>query len=652
MLERYIDIMLRCFMSVVVLALPTMAQTPEISGSPDGLFYGLTKNYRPHPVPAATFDDSPRLEKLMRSGNIYLSIHDAIALALENNLDLEYARYNFRLSDTNLARAKAGQLLRNVNTSVNQGPSSAQLGVLAGANQLGSTAAANSNSQSGVLSGLNVQLAGSAIPNLDPVLTGFWQFAHTTSPQPSSFVTVTNALISQFQNAIFGVQKSYLTGTTVQLGMTNTVGLNQNSPNNDFNPSTSAALQLQITQNLLQGFGIAVNSRAIRVAKNQRHQTDLAFEQQVISTVANVVSLYWDLVGFNQSLRIKQQALELNRMLYDDNKRRAEIGALAPIDVVQTEAEMKTAEQDVTVQESQVLQQEMLLKSVLTRGGLDNFALTMARIIPTDHIEVPAQEPVALLQDLIQEALSGRPEVEQSRVGLENARINMLGTKNALLPTLQAFVNLANNAQAGGVNPIPVPVTTNGTTTYVTRTPDTVNPFFLGGYGTILSQLFSRNFPNYTVGLQLSMPLRNRAAQADFATDQLNYRQSQIQDKQLQNNIKLNVANAYVALAHARGAYDTSVVARQLADQTLNGQRRRFELGALALLDVLIAQRDAETRQLAETDALNQYVRARTNLQQATGQILKGYDVDLQDAVTGVVTRQPDSIPVLDKPRP
>src|ERR1700730_6503158 len=230
--------MLRRHILIVFWALPIFAQAPEISGSSSGPFSGLTKNYRPPPVPALSFDDSPRLEKLMRAGQTYLSVHDAIALALENNLDLEYARFNSRLSDANLLRAKAGQLLRNVTSTVNQGPTSAQLGVLAGANQLGSTGAANSSRPGGGRSGLNVHLAGSAIPNLDPVLTGFWQFSHTTSPQPSSFVTVTNALISQFQNAIFNVQKGYLTGITVQFGMTNTVGLHQNSPNNDFNPST------------------------------------------------------------------------------------------------------------------------------------------------------------------------------------------------------------------------------------------------------------------------------------------------------------------------------------------------------------------------------------------------------------------------------
>jgi outer membrane protein len=638
-----------CLIVVCMLALPIFGQTPEISTSSGGWFSGLTKDYRPRPVPAVNFDDSQRMEKLTRAGMIYLSLRDAIALALENNLDIEYARYNPRLSDANLLRATAGQLLRNVGTSVNQGPSSATLGVLAGANQLGSTGTSTSGGQGGVLSGLNVQLAGTAIPNLDPVLTGFWQFNHTTSPQSSSFVTLTNSLTSQYQNAIFGIQKGYLTGTTVNLGLTNTIGFRQNSPNSDFNPYTSATLQLQITQNLLQGFGIAVNNRAIRVARNQRRGSDLTFQQQVITTVANVVTLYWDLVSFNDSLRIKRQALEVNQTLYEENKRRAELGALAPIDVIQTEAEMKAAQQDVTTQESQVLQQEMILKSVLTRDGLSNPAIALAHITPTDHIEVPAQEPIVPIQDLIGEALANRPEVEQSRIGLEDARVNTLGTKNALLPTLQAFVNMANNGQAGSVNTLPVPVTINGTTTYVTRNPANVNQFFLGGYGTVLSQLFARNFPNYAVGLQLSIPLRNRAAQADLVTDELNYRQSQIQDKQLANNIRINVMNNYIALSQARSAYDTSVVARQLQDQTLAGQRRRFELGAVALLDVMIAQRDDTTRHLSEASALNQYVHARVNLEQVTGRVLKDYEVDLQDAVSGVSRREPDLIPPVDK---
>src|SRR5438874_2814598 len=308
----------------------------------------------------------------MRAGRIYLSLRDAIALALENNLDIEVSRLGPKLSDVNLQRASAGQLLRNVNNSVSQGPSSASLGVLAGANSLGSTGGGSGSGTGGVLSGLNVQLAGSAIPNLDPTFFLNSQFQHQTQPLTSTFTTGTNFLVTSYKNANFGVQQGFLTGTSVSLGMGNTLGLRQNSPNSDFNPVNQGSLSFSITQNLLNGFGLAVNNRAIRIAKNQRHISDLTFKQQVIATVNNVVGLYWDLVNFNDSLKVKQQTLELNNRLYADNKRRAELGALAEIDIIQAEAEMKSSQQDVVTAETQVLQQEMILKSVLTRSGFSN----------------------------------------------------------------------------------------------------------------------------------------------------------------------------------------------------------------------------------------------------------------------------------------
>lgn len=638
-----------CVLALLVCSAPLQGQTPEISEGSGGFLSGLTRNYRPHSVPKINYQDSSRLDKLIRAGRIYLSLKDAIALALENNLDIELARLTPRLSDVNVKRASAGQLLRNVSSSISSGPSSASLGVLAGANSLGNSSnGSTSSGTGGVLSGLNVQLAGSAIPNLDPILFTQFQAAHTTSPQSTTFLTGTNFLVTQYKSVVAGVQEGFLTGTTVSLSSVNTLGLSQNSPINDFNPLTSGSLQLQITQNLLQGFGISVNNRAIRVAKNQRRASDLSFKQQVIATVANVVSLYWDLVSFNESLKVKQQALELNQSLYSDNKRRAELGAIAEIDIIQSEAELKSAQQDVTNAETQVRQQETILKSVLTRAGLDNLAIVTARIVPTDHVDVPPTDPVTPIQDLLAEALANRPEVASSRMGLENSRINMLGTKNALLPTLQAVATLQNNGQAGAVNDIPQAVTINGVTTFITRSPANVNGFFLGGYGSVLSQLFSRNFPNYTLGVTLNVPIRNRAAQADLQTDELNYRQSEIQDRQLQNNIKVNVVNDWVTVSQARAAYDTSIQASQLQDQTLNGARRKYELGTSTLLDVLIAQRDAVTRKLAEIDARSQYVRAKTNLEQATGRVLKDYDVDIEDALSGVVKREPDLIPVLD----
>ena len=368
---------IKSLLSVILcfaIVLPVFAQTPEIKGSSNtGFFSRFTRNYRPTTVAHINFEDSQRIERLMRAGRIYLSLRDAIALALENNLDIEVARLNPKLQQANLLRASAGALLRNVNNNISNGPSSASLGVLAGANSLGSTSSGSGGSGTGgVLSGLSVQLAGSAIPNLDPTFFLNSQFQHQTTPLTSTFTTGTNFLVTSYKNANFGVQQGFLTGTSVTLGMGNTLGYRQNSPNNDFNPVTQGALSFSITQNLLNGFGIAVNNRAIRIAKNQLHISDLTFKQQVISTVNNVVDLYWDLVSFNDSLKVKQQTLELNTQLYTENKRRAELGALAEIDIIQAEAEMKSSQQDVTTAETQVMQQEMILKSVITRSGFNN----------------------------------------------------------------------------------------------------------------------------------------------------------------------------------------------------------------------------------------------------------------------------------------
>jgi outer membrane protein TolC len=355
-----------------------------------------------------------------------------------------------------------------------------------------------------------------------------------------------------------------------------------------------------------------------------------------MATVYNVVNLYWDLVADIDELKIKQQTLQLNTKLYEDNKRRAELGAVAPIDIIQAEAEMKTSQQDVITARSQVDQQEMTLKSVLTRAGMDNIDVIAAHIVPTDHFEVPAQEAVRPVQDLITEAIANRPDVEQSQISLENARLTTMGVKDALLPQLAAFVSASNSGVAGQLNALGAPGVVAG-----------ANPYFLGGYGTVLAQVFGRDFPNYSAGVSLTMTLRNRSARADLITDQLSYRQSQIQDHQLHNNIKLNVVNARTALANARSAYDTSVEARQLQDQTTAGTRRKYELGTATILDVVIGQRDATTRELSEVDARNQYVHSRVNLENVLGRILQDYDISIDEAKTGVVSRPPDMIPAV-----
>ncbi|HLI83941.1 MAG TPA: TolC family protein [Bryobacteraceae bacterium] len=632
------------------MASPVFAQTQSFTTSTgSGFMSGFLSRYRVRTVPRLNFDDSPRLEMLMRAGTIYLSLRDAIALAIENNLDIETARYYPKLALADLQRASAGQLLRNVSTSISQGPSSASLGVLAGNNQVNSAGnfSSNTGSNGGVLSGLSVQLAGAAIPNLEPLLYVASNFTHNTNIETSTIFTGTDALIQSYRSLTYGIQQSFWSGTTVSLSLNSLFDYRQNATTALFNPIDTGSLTLSIQQNLLNGFGLAVNKRALHKAQNNLKANDLSFKQQLIATVANVVNLYYDLVNFNDDLRVKQQTLDLDTKMYKDNQRRAELGAIAPIDIIQAEAEMKSAQQDVITQESQVLQQEMILKSVITRSGLDDPTIALARIVPTDHIEVPAEEPAIPVQDLVKQAIAMRPEVEQQNINLENAQLDLLGTKNNLLPTLQAFANFSNVGQGGQAVILP-PGAYSAATGFEQLTP---SQRLIGGYGTVLGQIFRRDFPNYAVGFQLTVPLRNRANQADEITNELQFRQQQIQAKQLANSIKLNVMNSWTALRQARAAYEAAVEARKLQDQTLAGTRRKYELGTATITDVLVAQRDDTTRQISEKDAMDQYQRAKTNLQQTLGTILDTYDVNFQEAQSGELSRPPDPIPAVpEKP--
>lgn len=625
-------------------------QMPDYSRNHGSWTSALKRDYAPRYVPPADFSNSNRLDQLMRAGRIYLSLPDAIGLALENNLDIEYSRYNIPIAESDQLRASAGQLLRGLNTTVIQGPSSTTSGVLASASALGNAgAAAGAGSQGGILSGVSVQLAGAPIPNLDPTMYVQENAFHTTQPYTSSFVTGTSALVTSSNSPTFGIQKGFLSGTTVGMQMSNS-WITQNSPTNDFNPSVSSTMSLQITQNLLQGFGWAVNNRAIRIARNNRRVSDLVFRQQVITTVSNVVGLYWDLVSLNQNLKVKQRALELNQKLYADNKKRAELGAIAPVDIVQAEAEVAAAQGDVTTAETQVLQQEMILKSVLSKAGVDSLAVIDARVVPTDTIRLPEKEPVRPVQDLVSEAMANRPEVEQSRINVENSRINLKGTRSALLPSLQVYAVMQNHGLAGHLNTVPYPVGSPQAVTGLISGTGNPDLFFLGGYGSVLSQIFARNFPDYGVGFNFSMPLRNRSAQADMIRDQLNLRQQQISDRQLQNNIKLNVVNSRIAVEQARSAYDTAVKARVLQEQTLQGATRRYQLGTSSFLDVVLVQRDLVTRQSAEVAALNTYIKAKNNLETMTGEILRDHGISIDEALSGKVSRPPSALPVLDSP--
>ena len=607
-----------------------------------GLFGRVSRPYRLPVVSSNSLANSNRIESLLRAGNLYLSLQDAVALALENNIDLAIQRYGPQLADAAVMQAQAGGFARGVSTTVTAGPTSATVsptGTTPGTNQ-NAVSQASAATASAVGGGL-LQSSGPAIPTLDPVFTGGLNWAHNTSPQSSAFITGTNFLVQRQDVANLGISKGFLTGTTVGLGLNNS-HVSSNNPRNDFNPSINSSLGLSITQRLLQGFGPSINSRQIHIAKNNREVSDLTFKLQVITTVAAVMNLYWDLVAFNENVRVGREAVASATRLWEDNKRQVEVGTMAPIEVTRAEAQIALGEQQLSAATLQVLQQETILKNALSRTGVASPSIQEAHIIPTDQIRIPDVEPIAPIQDMTALAISSRPELAQSRIQLQNQELTIKGSKNALMPSLDAVVTTSNSALIGQPSTLAPPPGT----THVN------NPFFVGGYADVLSQLFSRNFPNYALGFNLNIPLRNRSAQAQVINDELTLRQQQLGLQRLENQVRVDVQNAVIALTQARVQYQTSTRQRALQAQTLDAEQKKLALGASTIYNVIQDTQALTAAESSEVAAKAAYAKAKVELDRATGQILNHHDISIDEAFRGVVARPPSPLPPLQPPPP
>ena len=410
-----------------------------------------------------------------------------------------------------------------------------------------------------------------------------------------------------------------------------------NSLRNIFDPNTRSNLTLQVRQPLLRGFGLAVNRRNIVVAQRNQQVSDLAFQQQLITIVVRVQQLYWDLVSLRSNVEAQREALGLAQKLYEDNKRRVEIGTLAPIEIVRAEAEVATREEDLTVAETQVRLQETLLKNALSKNGLASPSILSARIIPTDLIQVPRVEDLGSIEGMMQAAISSRPDIEQSRIEVGNRDINLKAIRNARLPQVGVSFDVTNNGLAGRPNDIFLGQ--DGSTNPM------ADPFFLGGLGSALGQIFRRNFPDYQVSLDVSIPLRNRQAQADLTATMLERRQAELRLRQSENSIRAEVQNAVIGVEQARARYLTTVKGRQLQERTLEAEQKKFDLGASTIFLVVQAQRDLALARSAEIGAMNNYVIAKIELERATGETLRANNISMLEATAGVVNRPPSPLP-------
>jgi len=595
----------------------------------------LTGNYRAASVPAIRLQNSSRFASLIRAGNLYLSARDVVALAIENNIDVEIQRYGPLLAQQVLRRAQAGGALRDVGLAVAAGPSSVSL---QGVN-VNSSGGIGLSAGSGVGSGggITTQL-GPPIPSLDPTLFGLASFGHTTVPESNEVVSAIPVLVetTRFYEAQF--VQNFEFGLTAQLTYSSTrVGVN--SPTFDLNPYTSGDLDLVLTQNLLQGFGRAVNGRNIRVQKNNVKVSALQFKQQLVATVSAALNLYWDLVSFDADVRARLREVATAQQLLDDNKKLVQFGTAAPIEITRAESQLYASQQDLVTSQTNLMQQETILKNYLSRNGVADAGLTGLHVVPLDKFQIPDKDEARPLEDLINTALAARPEMEQLRLNLASNQMNLVGIKNSLKPTLQAFAELTNNGLAGALTPEGVALGGSGP--------------LVGGYGDLLSQILRRDYPNYSAGISLNIPLRNRAAQADYATSLLQLRTSELNLRKNINQIRVDVQNGMIGLQQARARYEAAVKSRVLQEQTLAGDQKRYALGATVAFQVVQDQRDLANAQSSEVQSMANYTHARIAMDQALGATLDVNGISIDEALKGQVSQAsalPADLPKEERP--
>lgn len=587
----------------------------------------IVRSYVAPDVPPVRLANSPRLRELVRAGTLYLTAQDAIALALENNIDLEVARYGPVVAGWQVTRAEAGGALPGVPSNASQAGS-----VAAGQGVTGSQAAAGVRIAGGggtnaPTTNASITQIGPVTQTLDPSIQEASTFSHTTTPQPNIVQSITPVLITNTRAHSFSYQQGFLTGGAINVSYTGNY-LRENSPTDVLNPSSAPKVSIAFQHNLLRGFGVAVNARTITVAKMNRETSDLRFQTQVISVVTTVLNAYYGLASAYQDIRAKRTASEVAQTFFANVKEQVRLGSIAPPELNSAEAQVVTSRQALVDSEASLQQQETQLKNLLSRQGTADPVLASARILPVDPIVIPEKDDLAPLDEMVRQALANRTDLASERANTAAAGVSAIGTRNGVRPNLVVF---GAESQAG-LSGTARSISAGG----VTEAPD---PFFVGGIGNALGQVFRRNFPTERIGAYYGAQIHNWQAQADYAIDQLQLRQTQLTTRKDLNQVEVDVLNGVIALQQARARYDAAVRNRVLQEQLLAGEQKRFALGSSIPYNVIQQQRDMVNAQSAEVAALATYTTARIALDRTLGVTLSANHISLTEARSGKIAR-------------
>ncbi len=599
-------------------------------------------------VPLPRLTNTERLNGLLRDGKIYLSLADAVTLALENNFDIAIARINLDIADTDILRTRSGQIFRGVSTGLVTGTLGGTTSTITGGGGPGGTSVGAGGQGTGA-QGLVLTTNGSGpLPyNFDPVLTGNLQYEAAQTQQSTTFITGTNFLNNNTSNYNFGYQQGFVTGSLLSVTFDNT-RQTTNSQRSNFSPLLQSNFRAQLTQHLLQGFGPGINGRFILEAKNNRRITDSSFRQQIIYTVSQVETIYWALVSAYEDEQAKQRALAQSTQLTADNRKQLEIGTLAPLDVVNSDATVASDRQALIASQSNLEYQQLIMKQAIARN-LNDPQLSTAPVIPTDRVGLDRlpEEDMAV-EDLVKQAYTNNPQIEQAVLNMKNNEITIRGEKNGLLPIIDAYGFYGASALGGAQNP-----NLNCATSFTSTTPVPCPPNSVSGtnsYAGTFGNLFNNSSPDKGLGVNITIPIRNRAAQADQARSQMEYRQTQMRLQQLYTQTRIQVINAQYALTNVRAQVQSATAARVFAAQSLDAEQKKYRLGASTTANVLQQERNLATAENNLISATAAYAIDRVSLQQLLSNTLERYGISLADAAVGVVSQTP-VIPGLTAPK-
>jgi outer membrane protein TolC len=629
-------------------AVPSSSRPFDVKeyANPRSQFPNPLSPYKARLVAPPNLANTPRIDQLMRDGKLYISMNDAVALALENNLDIAIARYNLNIADTDIWRAKAGfNTILGVNSGVVQntpGGGVGGLGTQVGSGQ-GGTSVAAGGAGAGT-SGLVQSTLGSGplLTSFDPILTGTFSIDHNSILSSSTFSPASPVNTT---TGNFSYQQGFITGTNMLVGFNNTRQTFGNAPFTSLSPQLNSSFNFRLTQHLLQGFGFAPNTRFIQIAKNDRELSDVAFRLQITTTVDQIENIYWDLVFAYENVRVQKEQLAFAQKTLSDNQKQVEIGTLAPIEVVRAQSTVASDQQTLTVALTNLQLQQLLMKNALSRTLVDP-VLADAEVIPTSTMELPAQEPVTPIQDLVNDALAHRPELAESRINLSNTAISNKAIRSALRPTVDLFAYYGGAGLGGSQNP-----------TNLCGNPGAPSPPLCSatpansvGYNGTLNQLVNSTAPDKGVGLTLNIPLRNRAEQSIQVRGELEYRQSQLLLQQTENRVRIEVRNAQFGVQQNRASVASAQAAVDLARQSLDAEQKKYALGASTSTLVLQNQAAMTQAEVTLVSAKAAYEKAEVELDRAIGLLLDHAGIVIADAERGEVTHAPNIPRVVARP--